>query len=133
MACLLAQVSPFLFFQRRLVDGMSMSWGETWQGLGASAVVSIRACRGTEVSKINTPSVRKHTGEVCKQRTSYSHVTGMCFTQTYSPMQGPAPHVSIGSLSPFQPRPAVWERLCQALAAAQEELQGCSKLFLWPL
>ena len=50
----------------------------------------------------------------------------MCFTtaQTQSPRQGAALRVSAGSLSPCQPRPAVWGRLCQALAAAQEELHG---------
>lgn len=91
--------------------------------------------QGHEGLQMDAPRVTKLTGEACKRRAFYSNALGMCFkmTQTQSPRQGAALCVSTGSLSPFQPRPAVWGRLCQALAEAQEELQKCARYQAVPL
>lgn len=101
---------------------------------GSSMMVLIGACRGMEVCR-SAHAASEHAGEVCKRRAFYSNTFGMCFTmaQTHYPRQGAALSVSTGSLSPFQPRSAVWGRLCQALAVAQEELQGCAKSQAVPL
>lgn len=82
---------------------------------------------------INASSVRKHTGENCKFLQAMHLECVLTKAQPHCPGQGAALCVSAGSLSPFQTRPAVWGRLCQALAAAQEELHGCARSQAVPL
>lgn len=111
-----------------------MSWGEAQEGLEAARWFrSGRAGAGR--ASDGCTRVTKPTAEVCKRRAFYCNAFGVCFTMAHlqSPRQGAALCVSTGSLSPFQPRPAVWGRLCQVLAEAQEELQECARYQAVPL
>lgn len=111
------QVSPFLSEE-------AGGWHEcAWHGLGAAqadqlSAVTQRFSRGKRLYKSLHP-------ESSRQSLQTRDILQPCVWDVFYSLIGTlALSVSPGSFSTFQPRLAVWGRLCQPLAAAWEELLG---------